>query len=150
MLLQSWGDRIRIFPAVPDDWEDAVFHDLRAEGAFLVSAVRRKGRTQLVRVKSLAGEPCRIQAELPEDVRIQVPYGRQIPVKRLDHGVWELGLRPGEEAVLIAKEAAEEQLFVEPAAAERHLCNYFGGRKPWRLFGFPVNDDSAGRFQARL
>ena len=38
MLLQSWGDKINVFPAVPQEWDTAVFHDLRAEGAFLVSA----------------------------------------------------------------------------------------------------------------
>ncbi|MDX1681947.1 MAG: hypothetical protein R3336_02395, partial [Phycisphaeraceae bacterium] len=40
MLIQSWSDPladepgpIRIFPAVPDAWEDVTFHDLRAEDA---------------------------------------------------------------------------------------------------------------------
>lgn len=61
MLLQSWGDTIRIFPAMPDEWEEAVFHDLRAEGAFLVSAGRRGGKTRWVRIKSLVGEPCRVR-----------------------------------------------------------------------------------------
>ena len=45
MLLQSWGGKIRVFPAVPEAWPDITFHDLRAEGAFLVSAVRQGGRT---------------------------------------------------------------------------------------------------------
>jgi hypothetical protein len=61
MLLQSWGDKIRIFPTMPAAWGDAVFHNLRAEGAFLVSARRAAGKTQWVRIKSLAGEPCRVK-----------------------------------------------------------------------------------------
>jgi hypothetical protein len=61
MLLQSHNNLIRVFPAVPAAWTNAVFHNLRAEGAFLVSAERKAGKTQWVRVKSLAGEPCRIQ-----------------------------------------------------------------------------------------
>ncbi|MHC4439878.1 MAG: glycosyl hydrolase family 95 catalytic domain-containing protein [Planctomycetota bacterium] len=38
MLLQSYSDTIRLFPAVPADWKDISFKTLRAEGAFLVSA----------------------------------------------------------------------------------------------------------------
>jgi len=64
MLLQSWGPAVRVFPAVPTTWKDAVFRDLRTEGAFLVSAVRRDGVTSWVRVQSLAGEPCRLITDL--------------------------------------------------------------------------------------
>jgi alpha-L-fucosidase 2 len=60
MLLQSWGGTIRVFPAVPSAWADVAVQDLRAEGAFLVTAARRGGRTAFVRVRSLAGEPCRL------------------------------------------------------------------------------------------
>ncbi len=38
MLLQSHTGVIRVFPALPSKWECASFHDLRAMGAFLVSA----------------------------------------------------------------------------------------------------------------
>lgn len=43
MLLQSRGERICVFPAVPKEWPEAVFHQLRSEGGFLVSAVRERG-----------------------------------------------------------------------------------------------------------
>lgn len=60
LFLQDWGGALRVFPAVPGAWRDAAFQRLRADGAFLVSAVRRNGRTAWVRVESLAGQPCRI------------------------------------------------------------------------------------------
>jgi alpha-L-fucosidase 2 len=60
MFLQDWGGRLRIFPAVPTAWPDASFATLRADGAFLVSGVRRAGRTAWVKIESLAGEPCRV------------------------------------------------------------------------------------------
>jgi len=63
MLMQSWGGTIRVFPACPTQWPDVVFHNLRAEGAFLVSAGRKDGKTSWVRIKSLAGEPCRVQID---------------------------------------------------------------------------------------
>ena len=63
MLLQSWGGRLRIFPACPVAWRDLTFHNLRAEGGFLVSAERKNGKTAWVRIKSLAGEPCRVMID---------------------------------------------------------------------------------------
>jgi hypothetical protein len=80
MLLQSWSDPtrdepgpIRVFPACPAAWQDVTFRDLRAEGAFLVSAERRGGKTAWVRVKSLAGEPCRL---LVDGKRMDVPLAK--------------------------------------------------------------------------
>jgi alpha-L-fucosidase 2 len=51
MLLQSWGEKIRVFPAVPDGWPDVSFENLRAEGAVLVSARRQAGRLTRLRLR---------------------------------------------------------------------------------------------------
>lgn len=64
MLLQSWGKKIRVFPAVPSTWKDVQYQDLRAEGAFVVSAIRKEGKTMSIRIKSLAGEPCILQTDM--------------------------------------------------------------------------------------
>jgi alpha-L-fucosidase 2 len=53
MLIQSWAPSIghgeagitRLFPAMPWDWHEASFTDLRAEGGFRVSARREKNAT---------------------------------------------------------------------------------------------------------
>lgn len=45
ILLQSWGGRVRVFPAAPASWPDAVFYNLAAEGGFRVSAARVNGTT---------------------------------------------------------------------------------------------------------
>lgn len=68
MLLQSWGKKIRVFPAVPSQWKDARFQNLRTEGAFLVSAVRKEGATMYIQIKSLAGEPCILQTDMKNPV----------------------------------------------------------------------------------
>ncbi|MGD9495009.1 MAG: glycoside hydrolase family 95-like protein [Armatimonadota bacterium] len=65
VLLQSWAGTIRVFPSVPDCWGEAYFEDLRAEGAFLVSALRTKGEVRWVRIRSEAGEPCRLRNPWP-------------------------------------------------------------------------------------
>ena len=70
MLIQSWGNTIRVFPATPSSWKDASFYQLRAEGAFLLSAKRENGKSRFIHIKSLAGEPCIIQSDLPDDVKV--------------------------------------------------------------------------------
>ncbi len=119
MLLSSWGDRIRVFPGVPSTWADVSIRDLRAQGAFLVSAAREHGRTVWVRVKSLAGEPCRICPNLPGIVRATVP------LKSVGNGVYELALKKGEEAILYTGDKLPT-CEIRPVAANPARCNYFG------------------------
>jgi len=61
MMIQSWGNTIRIFPAMPVDWHNASFYKLRAEGGFEVSANRENGTTSWVFIKSISGEPCTVK-----------------------------------------------------------------------------------------
>lgn len=70
MLVQSWGDKIRVFPAMPSEWRDATIHKLRTEGAFELSAARRDGRTEWVRLRSLAGEPFEVQTGIAGGVEV--------------------------------------------------------------------------------
>jgi hypothetical protein len=123
MILQSWGDKIRVFPAMPASWPDLVFHNLRAEGAFLVSARRTAGKTQWVRVKSLAGEPCRIKPELPGDVKIQ---GCQM--NALGNGVFELKLLKGGEALLYSSDTPPSPV-AAPLSADPATSYHFGIQK---------------------
>jgi alpha-L-fucosidase 2 len=50
MLLQSWNNVIRVFPATPARWSHAAFDDLRAEGGYRVSARRENGVTTWLKV----------------------------------------------------------------------------------------------------
>lgn len=119
MLLSSWGDRIRVFPGVPGQWKDISFHNLRAQGAFLVSAVRKNGTVQWVRVKSLAGEPCRIRPGIDGTVKANVP------IKPAGDGSYDLDLPKGGEAVLYSGSRIPD-LSVAPVAAESARCNFYG------------------------
>ncbi|MFO1490699.1 MAG: alpha-L-fucosidase [Kiritimatiellia bacterium] len=119
MLLSSWGDRIRVFPGVPDAWKDVSFHNLRTEGAFLVSAVRKGGATQWVRIQSLAGEPCRIRPGFKGEVRATVP------MKSAGDGAYDLTLAKGQEAVLYTG-ATVPVCEVAPVAADPARSNFYG------------------------
>ncbi|WP_179136220.1 glycoside hydrolase family 95-like protein [Paenibacillus sp. 32352] len=136
LLLQSWGDKIRVFPALPSAWKDVSFHDLRAEGAFLLSAQRKEGRTAFIRVKSLAGEPCRLQTDWLDTSAIRVMGDREVPVRLPGGGLIELDLNQGEEVVLYEGERTDS-FVIAPVPAVRSLCNYFGANKPWRRYGIP-------------
>lgn len=55
LLLQSRADYVQVFPAVPADWKDVSFSNLRSEGAFLISAAKVNGVPQKVKVVSEQG-----------------------------------------------------------------------------------------------
>ena len=52
MLLQSHTGVVRLFPAIPSDWQDVSFSTLRTYGAFLVSASMEKGEVNKVEITS--------------------------------------------------------------------------------------------------
>lgn len=138
MLLQSWGNIIRVFPAVPETWQEAVFHNLRAEGGFLVSAVSKAGQTTFIRIQSLAGEPCRLLTDLAYSEQgfvIEVQGKRAHYILHEDRSI-EIMLISGDEAVLYAADG-EEPREIAPVPAEPGMQHFFGGRKPWRLYGLP-------------
>lgn len=121
MLMQSWGDTIRVFPALPTAWSNAAFVNLRAEGAFLVSASRRGGKTDVIRVKSLAGEPCRLRTDMVE------PRSDRVVLKKICPGLYELALPRGEEVVLRPAGANDEPI-IGPVAGPGSARNLFGLR----------------------
>ncbi len=123
MLIQSWGGKIRVFPALPVVWKDVTIHNLRTEGAFLVSAVRRDGRTEFVRVKSLAGEPCRVVTGMFGRHRILGKSAAALH-ERAD-GSLELDLARGDDIILYTG-PQPPRLEVTPLAAVREERNYYG------------------------
>ncbi len=58
-LMQSYNGTIRFFPNWPMD-SDAEFNDLRAAGAFLVSASLKDGQVSEIRILSEAGTPLKM------------------------------------------------------------------------------------------
>ncbi len=62
MLLQSHKGLIKVFPAIPGEWREVGFKNLRADGAFLVSAQRRSGTTEWVKIASEQGGVLRLRS----------------------------------------------------------------------------------------
>jgi alpha-L-fucosidase 2 len=55
MLIQSHAGNVKLFPAIPNDWNDVSFENLRTYGAFLVSAKMEEGQVMEVRIVSEKG-----------------------------------------------------------------------------------------------
>jgi hypothetical protein len=120
MLLTSWGDKIRVFPGVPAAWRDVSFQNLRTEGAFLVSAVRKNGKTQFIKIESLAGAPCRLATDLKDPVASE-----NIPLKPLPNNVLEIPLTKGQSIILRSADSPPD-LTLTPVAPQQDHLNAYG------------------------
>jgi alpha-L-fucosidase 2 len=99
MLLQSWNAQpgtaepavIRLFPAMPWRWHDASFNDLRAEGAYRVSARRENNATTWFRI--VAGRDGVLR--LRQNFGGREPKWSRAGVKRVGDN-FELAMKRGE------------------------------------------------------
>jgi len=128
MLCQSWGGVLRIFPAVPSTWRDVTLHDFRTQGAFLVSAVRKAGVTSFVRVRSLAGAPCRVRTGIAGRLTVRALSGPAPRWHEAD-GVVEIALGRGHEVVIHAA-GASPRLVIAPVPISEPA-------PPWGLQALP-------------
>ncbi len=55
MLIQSHSGKVNIFPAIPAEWKDVSFNNLRTEGAFTISSEKKNGKVQFIRINSDKG-----------------------------------------------------------------------------------------------
>ena len=133
LLLQSWGNKLRVFPAVPDTWKEAVFNDLRGIGAFLVSAKRENGKTTWVSVESLAGEPCTLKVN---DWKGELESSIKIPIQSIGNGEYTISLKKGEKVFLYPK-GKKVIPMIKPISQKAELINSFGVKKGMVI---PTND----------
>jgi hypothetical protein len=127
MLVGSYGGILRVLPAVPDAWKDVVIHDFGTEGAFRVSAVRTDGATQFVRIKSLAGEPCRVRTDLAKP--FSVTSARPLTLTDQPDGSVVIDLKKGEEVVLTTQGRAPDLSVAALPASPTWCANYYAQKK---------------------
>ncbi|MBQ3150973.1 MAG: hypothetical protein IJB86_07000 [Clostridia bacterium] len=77
MLMQSFEGIIRPFPCW-DRNKSASFENLRADGAFLVSAENKGGKITSLKIKSLNGRTCRVECS---DIRNVIKESDKTPVQ---------------------------------------------------------------------
>ena len=91
------------------------------EGAFLVSAVRRKGQTRFIRIKSLAGAPCVIKSDLPEPICIS--GAKSVKHEHEPDGRIRLNLKKGQEVILYSAEMPIN-LAIQPVPGAKELSKF--------------------------
>lgn len=97
LLLQSWGGKIRVFPAMPEEWKEASFDRFSAQGGFWVSAVYENGRTSRIEIESLAGEPCVVETDMRGAL---IRYQDGCTEERMIDRYCEIELGVGEKVIL--------------------------------------------------
>lgn len=120
LLLQSWGGKIRIFPAVPSTWKNAVFDRLLAQGAFEVTAKLANGTTSYIKIKSKIGGLCTLQTTLKPAI-VKNSQGKEISFKQSTVEGKQLisfQTEPGEIIELLASKNTNKMIL--PVAYEVH------------------------------
>jgi hypothetical protein len=131
MVLQSWGGKVRVFPAVPSAWKHATFHRLRTQGAFLVSAERRESHTVWVALESLAGEPCLLKVS-DWSGPLAVDATGTVRVTERTSGEYVVDLRKGER-VLLRPAGVESRAVVTPMSRSADERNPYGVKRGGNL-----------------
>jgi alpha-L-fucosidase 2 len=94
LLLQSRDGYIEVFPAVPTQWNNCSFKDLRAAGAFLISANYKDGNADRIAVL----------AEKGGELNIKLPKGNfSLQEKQVEQvaGIVKLNTKAGERLVFV-------------------------------------------------
>ena len=134
MMLQSWGGKIRVFPASPDKWKDISFHKLRTQGAFLVSAKKVDGITEFVSVKSLQGKDCKLQVDF-ENPKFYI-QGKLVAVEKSTDGFYAIDLKKNETLIVTSKTIHKTDLSIDELERSEEEKNLFGyGEQTKRLPG---------------
>ena len=107
MVLQSWGGRLRVFPAVPDTWPDVQFADMRGEGAFLISGKYRRW----VLVVSEQGGEVEVEPNLGEAMW-KTANGAK--VSDVSDGVYRVQTQPGDWVLFWPKNGSQPDATVTP------------------------------------
>ncbi|RKR80135.1 hypothetical protein BDD43_0230 [Mucilaginibacter gracilis] len=101
MYLQYWNNTARVFPALPAIWKDASFENLRTEGAFLLSAVRKNGLTKWVKIESLHGGSLDIKPGMVGEIKVQSK--QQVQITNKGNGTYSLNMPQGCVAYLYSR-----------------------------------------------
>lgn len=123
MLMQSWNGIIRIFPALPPEWQNIAFYHLRTEGAFLISAQKVNGKTTFVEVTDTAGELCTIELDFDNPT---FDTSRRIRITRIGDRTYNIPIRKGESVRIYPRKSQPD---FEIHAIGNNMGRYFGKKQ---------------------
>ena len=123
MVFQSWGGRLRCFPAVPSIWTDVKFVSFRGEGGFLVSASRRNALTDWIEVAATRAGA--VQLETGMDAS-KYKVQRVAEVNQLQRSVFTLKMTAGSVIRFESDQDDNEPAFVPQTIKPRDKLFRFG------------------------
>ncbi|MDE1191922.1 MAG: hypothetical protein PW786_07280 [Arachidicoccus sp.] len=123
LLLQSWNGKVRVFPAVPATWQDVSFEDMRADGAFLISAVRKEGKTRWIKIKSLEGGKCTFVTDLKGTLKTK--SDNQANLIKVGVNTYQINLVKGQSVIIYAN-ADDVNIAAAPVSLNNQTLNYWG------------------------
>lgn len=127
LYMQDWGDKIRVFYGTPSAWRNASFINLRARGAFLISASRQDGKNVFIQVESEKGGLCRLQTGMsPAGIQVRNAKGEPVPFTPLsgDNGVIEMDMRAGD--VVQVTDKTRTTVYPAPQAYDKNADFHYG------------------------
>ena len=131
LYMQDWGDKIRVFYGMPSAWRNASFINLRAKGAFLVSASRQDGRSVFIQVESEKGGLCRLQTGMAlADIQVRNGKGEPVPFTPAsgEGGVIEIDMQAGDMVQVTDK--TRTVVYPAPQAYDKNADFCYGDIKP--------------------
>lgn len=127
LYMQDWGDKIRVFYGTPSAWKNASFINLRAKGAFLISASRQDGKSVFIQVESEKGGLCRLQTGMPsENIQVQNTQGEPIQFTLVseENGVIEINMQAGD--VVQVTDKTRKAVYPAPQKHTKNADFYYG------------------------
>jgi len=99
--LLTWNSRgLRLFAGTHDAWKDAAIHKLRAPLGLTISAVRKDGATQWVRVEAKVAQTVRIEPRFAGVPKVRAT--KPVALKDLGDGWYEFPVAADDAVLLIA------------------------------------------------
>ncbi|MBS1577294.1 MAG: glycoside hydrolase N-terminal domain-containing protein [Bacteroidetes bacterium] len=96
LLLQSRNGYIEVFPAVPADWKNVSFKNLRSEGAFIISAKKENGIPSEIKITAEKGGILKIKHPFKTWIVEGIPSTQ---VKKEVSGILSVHMKKGQTIV---------------------------------------------------
>lgn len=103
LLLQSHAGAIHLLPALPKAWASGEIKGLRTRGAFEVNLKWKDGQLETARLKSLAGEPCRLRVATPVIVTMA---GKAVKLTPVNDGIVSFATKAGTQYLIAPARSA--------------------------------------------
>lgn len=127
LAIQSVGGVIRLFENTPPAWAEISLANMRTEGAFLISAVRREYITGFVHVKAEHGGKLRLRTDFGCDT-VHVERSGEVTDCRIENGMLTLDTEKGDELLIWGGEQRPETA-VRPLDGIPTDYHYYGVKR---------------------